>query len=205
MARYTGPKCKLSRREGTDLFLKSGIKPLEGKCRKSAPGGSRRAIGGRKMDYLEHLREKQKVRRIYGVLEKQFRNYYHRADRMRGATGANLLQLLESRLDNIVYRLGFASTRAQARQMVTHKLVTVGGAAVNIPSFQVAVGQTVALTERGQKLAIVKDALEIGAQRQPEWLDVDAEKFSGVIRELPERDAVAQDINENLIVEFYSK
>ena len=205
MARYTGPKCKLSRREGTDLMLKSGIKPLESKCRKSAPGGSRRGMGGRKMDYLEHLREKQKVRRIYGVLEKQFRNYYRRADRMRGATGANLLQLLEARLDNIVYRLGFASTRAQARQLVSHRLVTINGAPVNIPSCQVAIGQTIALNENGCKLAIVKDALELGARRQPDWLDVDTENFSGVFRERPERDAIAQDINENLIVEFYSK
>ncbi len=206
MARYTGPKCKLSRREGSDLMLKSGVKPLEGKCRKSAPGGSRRSGGGgRKMDYLEHLREKQKVRRIYGVLEKQFRNYYRRADKMRGATGVNLLQLLESRLDNLVYRMGFSLTRAQARQFVSHRLVTVNGAPVNIPSALVTVGQTVALSERGRKLSVVKDALELALRRQPEWLDVDTENFSGVYRELPHPEAAAQDINPNLIVEFYSK
>ena len=188
-------------------MLKSAKRPIEQKCRmKSPPGGIRRSGGGRRGDYLEHLREKQKLRRIYGVLERQFRRYYHMADRSSKATGGVLLQLLESRLDNIVYRMGFAATRAQARQMVSHKMVLVNGKKVNIPSYQVAVGQTVTLTDKAKKLQMVKDALDWAqTQVMPEWLVVDAENISGVFQSLPEREALAFEVNENLIVEYYSK
>ena len=207
MARYTGPTCKLARREGVDLMLKSSSRPLEQKCKlKTPPGGAKRSGGGRKMDYLEHLREKQKLRRIYGVLEKQFRNYYKRADRSKKATGLMLIQLLESRLDNVVYRLGFAVTRAQARQMVNHKLVQVDGAKVNIASFQVVPGQRVSLVEKAKKLQMVKDAT-VWAQTQvtPEWVEIDFENMHGVYKNMPKRENVALEINENLIVEYYSK
>ena len=208
MARYTGPTCKLARREGVDLMLKSPSRPLEQKCRlKTPPGGAKRSGGGgRKMDYLEHLREKQKLRRIYGVLERQFRNYYQRADRSKKATGLALIQILESRLDNVVYRLGFAVTRAQARQMVSHKLVYVDGKKINIPSYQVSPGQSISLVEKAHRLSMVKSAVVWAQTNQtPEWMEVDFEKLQGVYRELPDREAVALDINENLIVEYYSK
>lgn len=209
MARYTGPTCKLARREGADLMLKSAAgKPLEQKCRlKVPPGGHKRSGGGsRKMDYLEHLREKQKLRRIYGVLERQFRNYYKRADRSKKATGLALIQLLESRLDNVIYRLGFASTRAQARQMVSHKMVRVDDKKINIPSFQVVPGQRISLADRAKSMQMVKDAA-VWAQTQesPEWMEVDFENMHGVYKELPKRESVALEINENLIVEYYSK
>lgn len=207
MARYTGPTCKLARREGCDLMLKSANRPLEQKCRlKTPPGGLKRSSSGKKMDFLEHLREKQKLRRIYGVLERQFRNYYKRADRSKKATGLALIQLLESRLDNLVYRLGFAATRAQARQMVTHKLVLVDDGKVNIPSYQVTPGQRISLVDKARQLQMVKDA-SVWAQTQemPDWIEVDFEKMQGVYRELPKREAVALEINENLIVEYYSK
>jgi small subunit ribosomal protein S4 len=207
MARYTGPKCKLSRREGVDLMLKSASRSIDQKCRfKSPPGGVRRSGASRKVDYLEHLREKQKLRRIYGVLERQFRNYYKRADRSSKATGVALIQLLESRLDNVVYRLGFALTRAQARQMVSHKMIMVDEQVVNIPSFQVSPGQIIALTDKSKNLRIVKDAV-VWAQTQilAEWVEVDYDSMRGQFREAPSRDQVAFEINENLIVEFYSK
>lgn len=207
MARYTGPKCKLTRREGIDLMLKSGSRPLEQKCRfKTPPGGNKRSGSGRKVDYLKHLREKQKLRRIYGVLERQFRNYYQRADRSAKATGLALIQMLESRLDNVVYRLGFAATRAQARQMVTHKMVLVNDRKINIPSYQVAPGQTITLTDKAKELAIVKDAI-VWAQTQtlPDWMESDFENLRGIYRELPSRESVALEIDENLIVEYYSK
>lgn len=206
MARYTGPKCKLSRREGVDLMLKSANRPLEQKCRlKTPPGGNKRS-SGRKVDYLEHLREKQKLRRIYGVLERQFRNYYKRADRSSKATGLALIQILESRLDNVVYRMGFAFTRAQARQMISHKKVLVDGKKVNIPSYRLAPGQVVELTEKAKDMQTVKDAA-VWSQTQilPEWTEPDYEKMSGVYKAHPEREAVALEINENLIVEYYSK
>ena len=206
MARYLGPKCKLSRREGVDLSLKSGIKSLEVKARKSPPGGPKRGGGSRKVDYLEHLREKQKLRRIYGVLERQFRNYYHRAERMRGETGLNLIHILESRLDNVVFRLGFAVTRAQARQMVSHKMVLVDDSLVNIPSYRLKLGQKVTLRERTLSLQTVKDAVDLAQMRPlPEWLNIDFEKMEGVYSNHPSRQAAAPDINENLIVEYYSK
>ncbi len=206
MARYIGPKCKLSRREGTDLFLKSGVRALESKCKaENAPGqhGQRR---GRLSDYGVQLREKQKVRRIYGVLEKQFRNYYKEADRLKGATGSNLLQLLESRLDNVVYRMGFGSTRAEARQLVSHKAVTVNGKTVNISSYKVAPGDVVAIREKAKNQLRINAALELAAQRGfSTWVEVDATKKEGVFRVLPERSDLAADINESLIVELYSK
>lgn len=206
MARYLGPKLKLSRREGTDLFLKSGVRPLESKCRaESVPGqhGQRRT---RLSDYAVQLREKQKVRRIYGVLEKQFRNYYKKADRQRGATGMNLLRILERRLDNVVYRMGFGSTRAEARQLVSHKSILVNGTAVNIPSYQVEGGDVVSVREKSRNQLRIQGALTLAANRSPvSWVDVNAEKMEGVFKVPPERDELPQEINENLIVELYSK
>lgn len=206
MARYIGPKCKLSRREGTDLFLKSGVRPLDSKCKAEIPPGQHGQRRGRLSDYGVQLREKQKVRRIYGVLEKQFRNYYKEADRLKGATGSNLLQLLESRLDNVVYRMGFGSTRAEARQLVSHKAVLVNGKTVNIPSYKVAPGDVVAIREKAQNQLRINAALELAAQRGfSTWVEVDAKKKEGVFKVLPERSDLAADINENLIVELYSK
>ena len=206
MARYIGPKCKLSRREGTDLFLKSGVRPLESKCKAEIPPGQHGQRRGRLSDYGVQLREKQKVRRIYGVLEKQFRNYYKEADRLKGATGSNLLQLLESRLDNVVYRMGFGSTRAEARQLVSHKAITVNGKTVNIPSYKVAPGDVVAVREKAQNQLRINAALELAAQRGfSSWVEVDSKKKEGTFKVLPERSDLAADINENLIVELYSK
>ncbi|WP_163835681.1 30S ribosomal protein S4 [Spartinivicinus ruber] len=206
MARYLGPKCKLSRREGTDLFLKSGVRPHDSKCRaESAPGqhGQRR---GRLSDYGLQLREKQKVRRMYGLLEKQFRNYYKEADRRKGATGVNLLQMLESRLDNVVYRMGFGSTRAEARQLVSHKAILVNGKPVNIPSYQVKPGDVIAIREKSKNQLRINAALELAAQRGlVEWVEVDTKKKEGVFKAQPERSELSADINENLIVELYSK
>ncbi len=206
MARYIGPKCKLSRREGTDLFLKSGVKALENKCNmETAPGqhGQRR---GRLSDYGLQLREKQKVRRMYGVLEKQFRNYYKEAARIKGATGENLLQLLESRLDNVVYRIGFGSTRSESRQLVSHKAILVNGKTVNIPSYTVRPGDVVSIREKSKNQLRIKGSLDIAAQRGAvAWIEVDAAKMSGVFKALPERTDLSADINENLIVELYSK
>ena len=206
MARYIGPKCKLSRREGTDLFLKSGVRALESKCKAEAVPGQHGARRGRLSDYGVQLREKQKVRRIYGVLEKQFRNYYKEAARLKGATGENLLQLLESRLDNVVYRMGFGSTRAEARQMVSHKAILVNGVVVNIPSYQVKAGDVVALREKAKKQLRVQSAMALAAQRgEPEWIEVNSEKLEGVFKTVPERQDLTSEINENLIVELYSK
>ncbi|WP_151705056.1 30S ribosomal protein S4 [Nitrincola alkalilacustris] len=206
MARYLGPKCKLSRREGTDLFLKSGVRALDSKCKAEvAPGvhGARRA---RLSDYGLQLREKQKVRRIYGVLERQFRSYYKEAARRKGATGENLLQLLEGRLDNVVYRMGYGSTRAEARQVVSHRQITVNGQVVNVPSYQVQAGDVVAVREKSRNQLRIKHALTLAAQRAPvEWIEVDAAKMEGVFKALPERSDLSADINENLIVELYSK
>jgi len=206
MARYIGPKCKLSRREGTDLFLKSGVRALESKCKvENAPGqhGARR---GRLSDYGVQLREKQKVRRIYGILEKQFRNYYKEAARLKGATGENLLQLLESRLDNVVFRMGFGATRSEARQLVAHKAVLVNGAAVNIASYQVKPGDVISLREKAKKQLRVQSAMALAAQRgEPEWIEVNADKLEGIFKSLPDRQDLSSDINENLIVELYSK
>lgn len=206
MARYIGPTCKLSRREGTDLFLKSGIRPLDTKCKIDNPPGVHGQRRSRLSDYGVQLREKQKVRRIYGVLEKQFRKYYKEAARLKGATGENLLQLLEARLDNVVYRMGFGSTRAESRQLVSHKAITVNGVIVNIASYNVKAGDVVAVRERAKKQLRIQNALDISAQRaEVEWVEVDVEKKEGVLKRYPEREDLSADINENLIVELYSK
>jgi small subunit ribosomal protein S4 len=206
MARYIGPKCKLSRREGTDLFLKSGARALDSKCKvETAPGqhGQRR---GRLSDYGLQLREKQKVRRTYGVLEKQFRNYYKEAARLKGATGENLLKLLETRLDNVVYRMGFGSTRAEARQIVSHKAIQVNGRTVNIASFQVAPGDVVSIREAAKGQLRIQSALELSKNRAAvEWVEVDEKKLEGTFKAVPERADLSAEINENLIVELYSK
>ncbi len=186
MARYIGPKCKLSRREGTDLFLKSGVRALESKCKAEAIPGQHGARRGRLSDYGVQLREKQKVRRIYGVLEKQFRNYYKEAARLKGATGENLLQLLESRLDNVVYRMGFGSTRSESRQLVAHKSIMVNGQVVNIASYQVKAGDVVALREKAKKQLRVQSALALAAQRgEPEWIEVNADKLEAYFQVCP--------------------
>lgn len=206
MARYIGPTCKLSRREGTDLFLKSGARALDSKCKiETAPGqhGQRR---GRLSDYGVQLREKQKVRRIYGILEKQFRGYYKEAARRKGATGENLLKLLEGRLDNVVYRMGFGSTRAESRQLVSHKAISVNGKTVNVASFQVAAGDVVAVREKAKKQLRIQNALNLAGQRSNvEWVDVNSDKKEGVYKRVPDRIDLPADINENLIVELYSK
>ena len=207
MARYTGPKCKLSRREGTDLFLKSGVKPLESKCKLQVPpGGVKGERRTRLSDYGAQLREKQKLRRMYGVLERQFRNYYQEASRRTGATGETLLKLLESRLDNVVYRMGFASTRAEARQLVSHKSIQVNGSAVTIASYQVKAGDVVQIREKSKTQLRVQTSLASAAQAGfPEWLDVNEKEMRGVFKSAPARDDVLPDINENLVVELYSK
>jgi len=206
MARYLGPKLKLSRREGTDLFLKSGVRAIDSKCNLTTAPGQHGARRGRLSDYGLQLREKQKVRRIYGVLEKQFRNYYKEAARLKGNTGENLLQLLEARLDNVVYRMGLASTRAEARQLVSHKAILVDGKVVNVPSFAVAAEQVIAVREKAKKQARIVAALEVAEQREkPTWVEVDTKKMEGVFKRLPERSDLSADINEQLIVELYSK
>ncbi|PJG82297.1 30S ribosomal protein S4 [Caviibacterium pharyngocola] len=206
MARYLGPKLKLSRREGTDLFLKSGVRAIDSKCKIDTAPGQHGARKPRLSDYGSQLREKQKVRRIYGILERQFRNYYTEANRLKGNTGENLLVLLEGRLDNVVYRMGFAATRAEARQLVSHKAIVVNGRVVNIPSFQVSVDDVVAVREKSKKQARIKASLELAEQREkPTWLEVDAAKMEGVFKRVPERSDLSADINEHLIVELYSK
>ncbi len=206
MARYIGPKCKLSRREGTDLFLKSGVRPLESKCKADTPPGGQGQRRTRLSDYGLQLREKQKLRRMYGVLERQFRNYYKTAAGRKGSTGETLLQLLESRLDNVVYRMGFASTRAEARQLVGHKGIVVNDSLVNIPSFQVKAGDNVAVREKAKKQMRIQSALEIAGQVGfPDWVDVDEKKMTGQYKAVPDRDEILPDINENLVVELYSK
>jgi small subunit ribosomal protein S4 len=196
----------LSRREGTDLFLKSGVRSLDTKCKtETAPGqhGQRR---GRLSDYGVQLREKQKVRRTYGVLEKQFRNYYKQAARQKGATGENLLRLLECRLDNVVYRMGFGATRAEARQLVAHNAILVNGQKVNVPSYKIAAGDVVSVRERSKNQLRIQSAMTLAAQRGTgEWIEVDANKLEGTFKRLPDRIDLSPDINENLIVELYSK
>jgi small subunit ribosomal protein S4 len=207
MARYLGPKCKLSRREGTDLFLKSGVKSLESKCKLEVPpGGVKGERRQRLSDYGVQLREKQKLRRMYGVLERQFRNYYAKAAGRPGATGETLLKSLERRLDNVVYRMGFASTRAEARQLVSHKSISVNGKLVNVPSYQVDAGDTIEVREHAKKQGRIASALAIAAQAGlPDWVLVDDKKLSGTLKSVPDRDEILPDINENLIVELYSK
>jgi small subunit ribosomal protein S4 len=206
MARYLGPKCKLSRREGTDLFLKSNVRPLESKCKIEALPGQHGAKRNRLSDYGIQLREKQKLRRMYGVLERQFRRYYKEAARRTGATGQTLLQILECRLDNVVYRMGFAATRAEARQLVSHKAIEVNGKIVNIPSYQVKAEDVVSVREAAKTQMRIQSALQIAKQVGfPEWVEVDETKMSGKFKAVPERTEFLPDINENLVVELYSK
>ena len=206
MARYLGPKLKLSRREGTDLFLKSGVRAIESKCKIDNAPGVHGARKPRLSDYGLQLREKQKVRRMYGVLEKQFRNLYKEAARLKGNTGENLLALLEGRLDNVVYRMGFGSTRAESRQLVSHKAIVVNGKVVNIPSYKVKANDTVSIREKAKKQARIASALEISEQREKaSWVEVDSKTLEGVYKRVPERSDLSADINEQLIVDLYSK
>ncbi len=206
MARYLGPTCKLSRREGTDLFLKSRGKSLEGKCKLDQRPGQHGTKRNRNSDYALQLRAKQRLRRIYGILEKQFRNYYKSADMKKGATGENLLNLLESRLDNVVYRMGFASTRAEARQLVSHKAIQVNGQSINIPSYQITVGDVISVKEKSKKQQRIVDALAVAEQYGfPVWVEVNAKSMSGTFNSLPDRVDLGSDINEQLVVELYSK
>lgn len=206
MARYLGPKSRLSRREGTDLFLKSGIRSHETKCHSETLPGQHGSKKPRLTDYALQLREKQKLRRIYGVLERQFKNHYKRAVKAKGATGERLLQILESRLDNIVYRMGFGSTRAEARQLVSHKTIEVNGKLVNIPSYQVSPRDTVCVAENGKNQLRIKAALELAKQRKfPSWIEVDADKMAGIYKTVPERSDLPKEFNESLVVELYSK
>jgi small subunit ribosomal protein S4 len=207
VARYIGPKAKLSRREGTDLFLKSARRSLDSKCKlDSKPGQHGRTSGARTSDYGNQLREKQKVKRMYGVLERQFRRYFAEADRRKGNTGETLLQLLEARLDNVVYRLGFASTRAEARQLVSHKAIVVNGTVVNIASYSVRVGDIVSVREKAKKQVRIAEALSLAEQSGfPMWVAVDAKKMEGSLKTLPDRSDYNQEVNESLIVELYSR
>ena len=205
MARYIGPTCKLSRREGVDLQLKSNVRPFESKCKAETAPGQHGLRRGRLSDYGVQLREKQKVRRMYGVLEKQFRKYYKEAARRKGATGENLLQLLESRLDNVVYRIGFGSTRAESRQLVSHKSILVNGEAVNIPSYQIKANDVISVREKSRNQLRIKHSMEMAAQREVEWVEVNASKMEGTLKRVPDRDDLPADINESLIVELYSK
>lgn len=207
MARYLGPKAKLSRREGTDLFLKSARRPIGDKAKfDTKPGQHGRTSGTRTSDFGLQLREKQKVKRMYGVLERQFRRYFEEAERRKGNTGSNLLTLLESRLDNVVYRMGFGSTRAEARQLVSHQGITVNGKVVDIASYGVKVGDTVAVREKAKKQLRVTDAVKLAeAQGMPAWVQVDASKLEGVFKKAPDRDEFGADIKEALIVELYSR
>ena len=207
MARYTGPKAKLSRREGTDLFLKSARRSLADKCKlDTKPGQHGRTSGARTSDYGLQRRETQKVKRMYGVLERQFRRYFAEAERRRGNTGSNLLALLECRLDNVVYRMGLASTRAEARQLVSHKAISVNGATMNIPSAQIRPNDVVSVREKSRKQTRIQDSLSLAEQSgYPSWVSVDKTKMEGVFKAVPERSDLTADINESLIVELYSR
>ena len=207
MARYIGPKCKLARRDGTDLFLKSARRSLDSKCKlDSKPGQHGVRSGLRLSDYGKQLREKQKLRRTYGLLERQFQRYFAEAARRRGSTGENLLQLLESRLDNVVYRMGFGSTRAEARQLVTHRAVTINGKTNNVPSAWVKAGDVVAVKEGAKTQLRIVDALQLAEKIGfPSWVEVDVKKMAGTFKGAPDRSEFGQDINENLVVELYSK
>lgn len=206
MARYLGPKCKISRREGADLMLKSRARPLDSKCKIDKLPGQHGDKRGRVSNYGMQLREKQKLRRIYGVLERQFRNYYKRASRLKGSTGENLLKILECRLDNVVYRMGFGVTRAECRQLVSHKAIEVNGVTVNIPSYHVSPEDVISVREKSTKQLRIKDALNAAEQiGLPDWVDVDAKKMQGKFKSVPERDDLPPDINESLVVELYSK
>ena len=209
MARYLGPKLKLSRRERTDLYLKSGVTPLDKKCKEDRLPGEQHSVRRqrhRASDFSVQLREKQKVRRLYGVLERQFRNYYKKADRQRGATGTNLLTLLESRLDNVVYRAGFGCTRAESRQLVSHRAIEVNGQTVRVASYQVRPGDVITVADKKKGQLRIQNALELAADRAPvEWMDIDVEHLSTVFKRTPDRGELPTEIRENLIVELYSK
>ncbi len=206
MARYLGPRCKLSRREKADLSLTSGVRGIEGKCKFGMLPGMHGARRGRETEYGLQLRQKQKVRRIYGVLEKQFQNYFKKAARLKGSTGENLLKLLECRLDNVVYKMGFGSTRAEARQLVSHRAILVNGQTVNIPSYTVAPGDVVSVREGAKSQLRIQSALSL-AQSRPicTWMEVDLNELKGVFKQVPDRAELPMDINEKLIVELYSK
>lgn len=206
MARYIGPKCKLSRREGVDLELKSGIRSLDSKCNMGSKPGQHGAGRGRLSDYGLQLREKQKLRRTYGILEKQFRNYFKKASSTKGSAGENLLRLLECRLDNVVYRMGYASTRAEARQLVSHGAIEVDDGRVTIPSFQVKAGNVVAVREKSRGQERIQSALALSESREAiDWVEVDSKKMTGEFKRVPDRIDLSADINESLVVELYSK
>lgn len=208
MAKYTGPTCKLARREGVDLYLKSGIRTIDSKCNLSQVPGTNKANArrGKLSEYGLQLREKQKVRRIYGILEKQFKLYYKKASSTKGSTGENILKLLECRLDNIVYRMGFATTRAEARQLVSHKAILVNNKAVNIPSYQVSQNDEISVREKAKSQNRIQLAVELSQQSGVEdWLDVDVKELKGIVKNIPTREDLSKDIKENLIVELYSK
>ena len=206
MARYLGPKCKLSRREGTDLLLKSRVRSLDSKCKADKPPGQHGDKRGRTSDYGLQLREKQKLRRMYGILERQFRNYYKKASQQKGSTGENLLTLLECRLDNVVYRMGFGVTRAECRQLVSHKAIEVNGAVVNIPSYQVKADDVISVREKSRKQLRIQESLNTAEQFGfPDWVEVDGKKMQGTFKTPPERSDLPPDINESLVVELYSK
>ena len=207
MARYLGPKAKLSRREGTDLFLKSARRSFDSKCKAdSKPGQHGRISGARLSDYGVQLREKQKVKRMYGLLERQFRRYFAEAERRRGNTGSNLIALLESRLDNVVYRMGFGSTRSEARQLVSHRAITVNGRVSNVASMLVSAGDKISVREAARAQARIQEALSLAEQSGfPSWVEVDPKKFEGRFKAAPDRGDVAQDVNESLVVELYSR
>ncbi|GAA4415532.1 30S ribosomal protein S4 [Advenella faeciporci] len=207
MARYTGPKCKLSRREGIDLFLKSARRSLDSKCKlDSKPGQHGRTSGARTSDYGLQLREKQKLKRMYGVLEKQFRKYFAEAERRRGNTGETLIQLLESRLDNVVYRMGFGSTRAEARQLVSHGAIELNGHKADIPSMLIKSGDIISVREKSKGQARIKESLDLATGNGlPQWVEVDVAKLSGTFKQAPDRADVARDINESMVVELYSR
>ncbi len=206
MARYIGPKCKLSRREGTDLFLKSRSRSLDSKCNMEKVPGQQTERRRRVSDYGLQLREKQKMRRLYGVMEKQFRNYYKKAAQIKGATGENLLQLLEKRLDNVVYRMGFGSTRAEARQLISHKAIEVNGKVINIASYQVSESDEIAVREKSRKQIRIQSALAIAEQYGfADWVEVDAKAMKGILKRVPDRSELPAEITEQLVVELYSK
>ncbi len=206
MARYLGPRLKLSRRERADLSLTSGVRPLDSKCKLDTAPGQHGARRGRETEHGVQLREKQKVRRIYGILERQFKNYFQKATRIKGSTGENLLKLLERRLDNVVYRMGFGSTRAEARQLVSHRCIMVNGKIVNIPSYLLSPGDIVSVREASRTQIRVQSALTLAAARPSlDWLEVDVANFTGTFKNAPDRDRLPPDINEQLIVELYSK
>lgn len=206
MAKYLGPKLKLSRREGTDLFLKSGMRSIDSKCKLDKLPGQHGSKKSRLSDYGIQLREKQKVRRLYGVLESQFHNYYKRSVRLKGNTGENLLILLERRLDNVVYRMGFGATRFESRQLINHKSILVNEKVVNIPSYQVSSGDVIEVSNKSKKQIRIKAALELTEQREfPDWIEINISQMKGVFKRIPERSDLSAEINEHLIIELYSK